>query len=371
MTFQKQNDTEAGGNLATVSKPLKDRSEIRSTYIMSVGQEKNPDHPLWQSMPTGQGQFDTGDWYDSFSRVSLYRCLTAGPTAYEKAKAPWIIPSTLASRTHAEQRDKGSFICLTADIDKGDVPLEGIRLTLLDLFGPSQLLRIYSTSTAAADERKWRVLVPLNGTIPYSEWRLRQMTLNNYLEKSGIPPDRALERAGQLVYLPNVPKSRRDDKGFPHYFESTLLGDELLSVESGQEYPLFFKLLEQTREEDLRKERQRQAIRATRKKIDAPQTLSAAAVVLFNQANAIEDLLIEYGYEQGPDGVNWRSPLQESASYATKNFGDYWVSLSGSDALAGLGFKSSTGCHGTAFSLYLFYEHGNDVKKAIRSLLDE
>lgn len=342
----------------------------KKSCITAVDQEENPDHPLWQTMPVGQGQFDNGDWYGSFSRVSLYRCLTQGPTAYEKANAPWIIPSTLASRTHKEQREKGSFICLTADIDKGDVPLEGLRLTLLDLFGPAQLLRIYSTSSAAADQKKWRVLVPLNGSIAYDEWHLRQVTLNNYLDKSGIPPDRALERAGQLVFLPNVPKSRRDEKGAPYYFESTLLGDELLSVESCQESPLFFKLLAQTKEEELSKERKRQAIRATRQKLTTPQTLSAAAVVLFNRANTIDDLLTEYGYEQGPGG-NWKSPLQQSGSYGTKNYGDYWISLSGSDADAGLGFRSATGCHGTAFSLYLFYEHGNDLKKAVKELTDD
>jgi len=370
MTLQKQSDTEAGGNLATVSKPLKDRSEIRSSYIMLAGQEDDPNHPLWQTMPTGQGQFDTGDWYGSFSRVSLYRCLTQGPTAYEKANAPWIIPSTLSSRTHKEQRENGGFVCLTADIDKGDVPLEGVRLTLVDLFGKDQLVRIYSTSSAAADEKKWRVLVPLNGSVPYDEWYVRQITLNNYLDKSGIPPDRALERAGQLVFLPNVPKSRRDEKGFPYFYQSELIGDELLSVESCQESPLFFKLLAQTKEEELRKERQRQAIRATRKQIALPQTFTAAAVALFNQAHSIDDLLTEYGYEQGPGG-NWKSPLQQSGSYGTKNYGDYWISLSGSDAAAGLGFKSATGCHGTAFSLYLFYEHGNDLKKAVKELTDD
>lgn len=370
MTIQKQNDTEAGGNLATVSKPLKDRSEIRSSYIMLAGQEDDPHHPLWQAMPIGQGQFDTGDWHGGFERISLYRAITQGPTAFEKNKAPWIIPSTLGTRTHKEQREKGSFVCLTADIDKGDVPLEGLRLTLIDLFGKNQLIRIYSTSSAAHDQKKWRVLIPLNGCVPYSEWNLRQVTLGDYLEKSGIPPDRALERAGQLVFLPNVPKSRRDEKGVPYFYQSELIGDELLSVQSGQESPLFFKLLEKARETEIAKERQRMAIRATRKIITLPQTFTAATVALFNKDHSIDALLAEYGYIGGP-GENWKSPLQQSGSYGTKNYGDYWVSLSSSDAEAGLGFKSATGCHGTAFSLYLFYEHGNDLKKAVKELTDD
>jgi hypothetical protein len=293
-----------------------------------------------------------------------------GPTAYEKTRAPWIIPSTLASRTHKEQREKGRFIALTADIDKGNVPLEGLRLMLIDLFGKDQLIRIYSTSSAAADQKKWRVIVPLNGSVPYSEWYLRQVTMGDFLEKSGIPVDRVMERAGQLLYLPNVPKTHRDEKGFPYFYQSVLIGDELLPFDSEYYPPHFSKLLEDTRQEEVSKERRRELIRANQKKVDGPQTFTAATVSLFNQKHSIESLLIEYGYEQG-GGENWRSPLQNSKSYSTKDFGDYWVSLSQSDTDAGLGFKCASGCHGTAFSLYLFYEHGNDLKKAVKELTDD
>ncbi len=38
--------------------------------------------------------------------------------------------------------------------------------------------------------------------------------------------DRALLRAAQPVYLPNVPQERRDEDGNPIFYESYAYGDE-------------------------------------------------------------------------------------------------------------------------------------------------
>jgi hypothetical protein len=88
-------------------------------------------------------------------------------------------------------------------------------------------------------------------------------------------------------------------------------------------------------------------------------------VAEFNDRHTISDLLHKYGYEQHGRSNSYRSPHQSSGSYATKDFGTHWVSLSQSDAAAGIGQVKSgdvTICWGDAFDLFCFYEHGGVMK---------
>lgn len=95
----------------------------------------------------------------------------------------------------------------------------------------------------------------------------------------------------------------------------------------------------------------------------------ASVIEAFNAANDIADLLSRYGYTR--KGRHYRSTYQTSPSYATRIFPgerSYWVSLSGSDAAAGIGTASkSGGRYGDAFDLFCFYEHSNNFAAAIKA----
>ena len=132
-----------------------------------------------------------------------------------------------------------------------------------------------------------------------------------------------------------------------------------------------------------------QAIADLRQKLEADaaekeQARSAAAVrrlaitnngsspiERFNAANQIEGLMVEFGYEPGSNGLNWQSPLQESGSFASRVYlGDdgreYFITLSGSDAAAGLGVETASGARrGDAFDLFVYYKHNGDRRAAL------
>lgn len=93
----------------------------------------------------------------------------------------------------------------------------------------------------------------------------------------------------------------------------------------------------------------------------------------FNAMNTVEALMIENGYEESPRGRDdWRSPYQTSDSYATRVFtspdGEQsWVSLSDSDAQAGLGAASPKGHrYGDAFDLHVHFDHDGNFTAALR-----
>ena len=88
----------------------------------------------------------------------------------------------------------------------------------------------------------------------------------------------------------------------------------------------------------------------------------------FNAAHRVADLLDRYGYLRLGETDHWRSPHQTSGTYATRDFGEHWVSLSGSDARAGIGASSKTGARfGDTFDLFAAYEHGGNFEAAVRA----
>jgi hypothetical protein len=98
---------------------------------------------------------------------------------------------------------------------------------------------------------------------------------------------------------------------------------------------------------------------------------SAESVVAeFNRRTAIDDLLSRYGYKRERSGSpNWRSPNQTTDSFATRVYpSGRWISLSGSDAAAGLGKPAPGGSavSGDAFDLFAFYECSNDFAAAVK-----
>lgn len=113
------------------------------------------------------------------------------------------------------------------------------------------------------------------------------------------------------------------------------------------------------------------ARRAAKAQHPALITGGTSPIEKYNAANRLADLLAKYEYEQAASGGNWRSRYQQSGSYATRVFVDdagseHWVSLSQSDAEAGLGVQSANGSRfGDAFDLYTHYEHAGDRNAAL------
>jgi len=60
--------------------------------------------------------------------------------------------------------------------------------------------------------------------------------------------------------------------------------------------------------------------------------------------------------------------MQSGGSFATRDYGDYWISLSGSDCAAGIGQDTKTGQRfGDAFDLFVHFEHAGDFNAAVRT----
>jgi len=80
---------------------------------------------------------------------------------------------------------------------------------------------------------------------------------------------------------------------------------------------------------------------------------------------SVEYMLTECGYTQRRNSHDWQSTHQTSGSFATRDYGDYWVSHSGSDATAGLGIVTKNGDRtGDAFALLCHFKHGGNEKAA-------
>jgi hypothetical protein len=128
---------------------------------------------------------------------------------------------------------------------------------------------------------------------------------------------------------------------------------------------------------DLRKKREADAVAKEQARLAAASRRPIASasgsgpIERFNVAHRIEDLLLKYGYEAASNGHSWQSPLQQSGSFATRVFcnddrTEHWVSLSQSDAEAGLGGEATSGARfGDAFDLHVFYAHKGDRNAAL------
>ncbi len=128
--------------------------------------------------------------------------MAENPPSVVKNQAQWVIPSTLMSRVHSEQKAHGEFHFLWADLD------ELSRLTFFDLVDRvtniiDGKVCIYTSRSATEENPKSRILVPLAHPVSGEMFVTLQTILNNRLEAVGITPDRATERAGQICYLPN------------------------------------------------------------------------------------------------------------------------------------------------------------------------
>jgi hypothetical protein len=315
----------------------------------------------------------------SYQTISLGEIFEMTPGREPKDKALGILQSVYFgadARDFEVQREKGQFVTLCGDIDDGNHSLQRVA-DMVDAFtGDAVAWRVYSTSSATEENRKWRILIPLEAPLRFGEWEPTIKRFFDFAESHGIKMDNSLARSGQVVFLPNVPPIRRDRRGSPLFFQSecTEGGRGLRVTDPGLAewrpmpppsigHPASATGHSVTAE-----------VSTALRKIGrgTPKTVEHR----FNDQHPLSELLPKYGYTRSPsDEQHWRSPHQASNSFATRvEIGDdgveHWTSLSDSDKTAGIGRESANGNrHGDAFDLFIHFEHGGDRRAALASVV--
>lgn len=327
---------------------------------------------------TAPGSFFTlidkpGETYPGISWSEIVK-LVQTPQAKEKIDADFFIPSTYRAhdgRAHEAQREHGTFRALAIDIDRGNPSLDDVQEAVQAVCGDVSML-IYSSSGASAENRKWRAIIPLAGIISGAEYEIVQTAFFDLLHVNGIHPDGALARCGQPIYLPNVPLAKRGPDLQPLFYQHRILRGKSLRLDADS--PIIQEVNRRAEQHRLAAEQaERARAERERQRADRRQKFpdEVSPVDAFNADHTIEDLLLRYQYDRKGASQHYRSRYQTSPSYATENFVTHWVSLSGSDAAAGVGRPKSLGehsyCWGDAFDLFVHYEHDGDFDKAVRA----
>lgn len=293
--------------------------------------------------------------------------LAQRPAAFPKMDAPWFIGSDYIghdARSHEAQREHGAFHVLPVDIDKGNPSLEKVVEATTAVFGDGVSFIVYSSSSATETDRKWRVLTFISPPLPGSEYKETQGAIFDLYQFQGITCDRALDRTGQLVFLPNVPPERRGPDGQPLFYDFHLNRGTLLRITDDSPIGKRRETLRAAVQEAAQEARDRRSTALLKR----PQSEGASPVEVFNERHDLQDLMEKYGYKRQGHSDHWQSPNQTSGSHAVRVFdGVTWVSLSGSDMAAGIGAKKDHCCYGDAFDLFVHYEHRGDYKAAVRA----
>lgn len=298
--------------------------------------------------------------------------LVATPAATSKALARCAILSTYRGpdgRTHEVQRQRGAFVGLAVDVDTGNPSLDDVVAAVAAVTGGAHAY-VYSSSSATADKRKWRVLVPLASPLAGADYRDTQLALFRLLEARGILCDAALARTGQVAFMPNVPPDRRDADGRPLFYQSHVAAGPLLELVAGHAIVTERDAIRAAEAAELAARVQRQAERAAeRLAVEDAGGDTFEPIAHFNDTHTVVSMLARYGFEQHPRRLqDWRSPLSESGSYSTQDRGDHWVSVSSWAANHGVGRPTRSGHHaGDAWALYVHFEHGGNHAAAVRA----
>lgn len=351
---------------------------------MSTMPISNEPAPAWteRRFVYFRGQFDTKiETGEDYPTQLLAKIFTMAPGDKPKGAGLAMIPSTYCdydAREHMAQRERGRFIALTGDVDSGDHDLDTIQAAVTEFVDDAAWL-IYSSPHSRPGDQRWRILIPLEDEQPFETWHDAQCSFYAFMEARNIDMDHALARAAQPVYLPNVPpihaKSEtplRGEDGKPLYYRSVSSGTQApgLPIDIG---PVQFGIAA-IRHQRLEDEKTRERIKreAEARRANTPRGDNASLIDDFNAENSVANMLELCGYEQSlRHAEDWRSPHQTGETYATRVMGSKWVSLSASDAAAGVGERCSSGCFGDAYDLFVHYKHGGDHKGAFRALHHE
>lgn len=317
---------------------------------------------------TGFGAFDTkiktAEQYKTIELKDVAR-LCRNPRTEEKQNAQWAIFSTYVehdARSHDRQREDGHFVALAGDIDTGNKTMVEVVNAIKEICGLVHFL-VYSTSGATQENKKWRFLVPVKHNLPGYRYSEIQRAFFDLLEDRGIECDRALTRPGQPVYLPNVPADKRTLASIPRYYEYDVVkGQAVFDWSEGE----IANRESKNFSDDQRRSFEAAEMAKKRREERKTDFDDGNVVEAFNEAHTVAELLALYQYERLGNTDSYRSRYQSSGSYATKDFGEYWVSLSATDAGNGIGRGKDGYCAGDAFDLFVHYEHNNDFTNAVR-----
>ena len=301
-----------------------------------------------------ESQHRSGDNYGCISPRGIV-AMVENPQSLAKQDAPWFLPTSYRAhdaRQYEAQRRRGEFHLLVLDIDRGNLFLDELKGILTKVIGLAAYL-VYATKSATKDNRKWRVLIPVNSPISGEDYEETAKAFMLEMEQASLGRlilDPAAARPAQVFYLPN-----RGD-----HYEYAIISGEYLYDPPVQTPPA------------------RLAVPVSTKAMPKQPTESKSnggnvrlCIQKFNDTHDLVEQMHRYGYVRNGNTNDFRSPLQTTESYATRVYPDSkkWVSHSGSDAAAGLGSAKGNFVWGDAFDLYRHYEHGGSFESAIASIL--
>jgi hypothetical protein len=321
-------------------------------------------------MVSGFGQYHTNEYDPDKPNKKLKPYVTVSwpeivamaknPQEVAKANAQWFIPSTLASRTFKEQEAHGQYWVLPFDFDQNtELDLDSIVSLFDSLINQDIELLAYHSSSATPEELKCRVLIPLAIGVTFQVYKAVLTLLNDKLEARGLIPDRALERAGQVVYLPN--------KG--EHYDSALCGNSNLffnpHITMAKELDDYFRA-ETAEIEAARIEREARQEQARIKRNSIAWGQYSRPIDAFKATYAVDEMLLKYGYDF--DGKhNYRHPNSASGSFSASVKDGRVYSLSTNDPLHTA--DSSNGAH-DAFSVFCTLGHGGNQVAATKDACD-
>lgn len=337
-----------------------------SAPLMVTGNGGSDTHALIISDKDGQEipnpHPSAGTEYGTITAKQI-AAMAQAPAAMPKMQAPWFIGSTYNAhdaRSHEAQRAHGSFCALPVDIDKGSHPIEKVIEATQAVFGDGASFIVYSSSSATPDDMKWRVLTFVSPPVAGEDYKETQGAIFDLYQMAGITCDRALDRTGQLIFLPNVPPGNRGPDGQPIFYRSHLNRGSLLRIEPESRIAKRMWTIRAAVDAAVKE--------AASRRVKREEGEDASPVEIFNARHGLAYLMLSYGYTQQGASVHWQSPNQTSGSYAVRIFDDLtWVSLSGSDMAAGIGAQKDHCCYGDAFDLFVHYAHNGDYKAAVRA----
>lgn len=320
------------------------------------------------------GQFaKTRSNFETITLLELHSLATVtAPTIKPKVNAVAIIPSQYNgpdARNAEVQKQHGRYCLIIADIDEGNHSGEQVKDWVREALGEQIVFWGHSTASARRNNRRWRVLIPLERAWDYENWRDAGEVIFARLEDLGMKLDWSLLKANQISFVPNVPPEFAKN-GQPLFYENFAQPGRALGLETFAEEVAALRTKRELNErfDKLAQEAQRRYV------VRSADAGSNSLIADFNQKNEMTALLEGYGYQRSPRSViDWRSPMQTSKSYATRvvssNGREVFMSLSASDAAAGLGAASRRGDRfGDAFDLFVHFEHAGDFKAALRAI---
>ena len=304
---------------------------------MLVGRNHNQTH-----------SFDYCTFADLLERVKAPAQLSGEDIKEVKASAPICAPYNAPVKTKDEVLAHNKFTMLWADLDSGNQGLAALQAQLAGLGIESYA--IYSTANSAPDNKRWRVLVETQESMPFDRWH----ALQSYLSHSLGDADDVALRPQQILYLPFECEHTQ------HYESAIGDGDALDTLMSG------FKSKADAYQLDQETKAAQEAALAPAKpkaRVSLAQG-QQSPIELFNAAYDMASLLDSFGYKRV--GKKYIHPNSSSgaAGVTLLDDGRSYYSHHSSDPLA----DSHT--H-DAFDLFVHWEHGDDFNAAVKAAAND